>query len=246
MSIQFYFDSSLFYRFWAYYPHLFTESHLMTVTKFMLFLHKFDYVYFILNSNTTHRIFLNSTETFRRDFVGLFNEQTLAQYEKREDIITAVTDWHPYRILERGVNDERLQHIHSLIKDNEVDHLRANIEGSGVAGIAHLRFDFVEYDENVLELGNNERLTVSQLNPILLAIRHKSFACLNYLVETFGLRQCMRYGEILVIDHQYGEFPYKNALLPLLAKVEDIQALDLILKQDGFVLTTQDFNSFVS
>lgn len=49
----------------------------------------------------------------------------------------------------------------SLIKDNEVDHLRAMIEGSGTAGIAHLRFDFVEYDEDVLQLASDERITVS-------------------------------------------------------------------------------------
>ena len=74
LSIEFYPDSSLFYRFWAYYPHLFTERNLLTVTKFMLFLRKFDYVYFILNSNTTHRIFLNSSESFRREYVNLFDE----------------------------------------------------------------------------------------------------------------------------------------------------------------------------
>jgi hypothetical protein len=144
LSIEFYPDSSLFYRYWAYYPHLFTEKHLMIITKFMLYLRKFDYVYFILNSNTTHRIFLNSSESFRREYVNLFNERTLANYDKKNEILTAVTEWHPYRVLERDLTNERLSHIYSLIKDNEVDLLRAMIEGSGTAGIAHLRFDYVE------------------------------------------------------------------------------------------------------
>ena len=73
----------------------------MLITKFMLFLRKYDYVYFILNSNTTHRIFLNSSESFRREYVNLFDEYTLGQYEKKSEIITAVTEWHPYRVLER-------------------------------------------------------------------------------------------------------------------------------------------------
>ena len=90
------------------------------------------------------------------------------------------------------------------------------IEGSGTAGVAHLRFDFVEHDEDVLHLAADERITVSQLNPILLAIKYKSFACLTYLVETFGLRQSMKNVEILVRDNRFGDFPYKSLLVPLL------------------------------
>jgi hypothetical protein len=116
----------------------------------------------------------------------------LGSYEKKAEILTAVSEWHPYRVLERELSNDRLAHIYNLIKDNEIDHLKAMIDGSGASGIAHLRFDFVEYDEEVLRLADDQTINVSELNPILLAIKYKSFACLNYLIETFGLRQSMR------------------------------------------------------
>ena len=126
----------------------------MTVTKFMLYLRKFDNVYFIINSNTTHKIFLNAPESFRREYVGLFDERTLANYAKMSEIMTAVNEWHPYKQLDRDISNDRLNNIFGLIKDNEVDHLRSVIDQSGVAGVSHLRFDFVNYDDTALTLAN--------------------------------------------------------------------------------------------
>jgi hypothetical protein len=229
LAIEFYPDSSLFYRFWAYYPHLFNERHLMTVTRFMLFLRKYDYVQSILNSNTAHRIFLNSSEYFRREYVDLFNESTLQYYDRREEILTMIKEWHPYRVLESEINSERLSNMFNLIKDNEVDHLRAMIEGANAYGAAHLKFDYVEYDEEALQLAGDERVTVSQLNPILLAIKYRSFQCLSYLIETFGLRQAMKQEDI-VVKSKGGEFPYRGYLVPLLARVQDTQILEYIVK----------------
>lgn len=171
----------------------------------------------------------------------------MAHYAKKDEIITAVNEWHPYRVLENEISYDRLNHVFSLIKDNEVDHLRAMIEGSAVSGIAHLKFSYVDYDEDVINLTDDQRITVSQINPILLAARYKSYACLSYLIETFGLRQAMGEGYYQVREEQTrGDYVFKNLLLPILLKTEDLQSLDLVLRQDGFVLTKQDFNSFVS
>lgn len=60
LALDCYADYSLFQRFWSYYPQLFTESHFLTVAKYALFVQQFDFLYYLLNSYTTHRIFLNT------------------------------------------------------------------------------------------------------------------------------------------------------------------------------------------
>lgn len=246
LSIASYADSSLFYRFWAYYPHLYTESQLLTLAKYLLFLRKDDFVYYILNSNTTHRIFNNANEEFRREFISLFNNDTLYYSTRKDEILTAVTTWNPYRQVESDITSERLSHIFNLIKDDEIGHLRSLVEQSGTPGIAHLNFSYVEYDEGVLNLAGDERITVSQLNPILLAIKYKSFLSLTYLVETFGLRQSFYNREIMVRDSKNEDYPFSSLLVPLILQKEDLQTLEFLLKQEGFVINKTDFNSFVS
>lgn len=66
-------------------------------------------------------------------------------------------------------------HIYNLIKDNEIDHLKAVIEGDRIQTIAQLRFDIVYEDEDVLTLVNDDRITLAHLNPILLAVKCKSY-----------------------------------------------------------------------
>lgn len=71
---------------------------------------------------------------------------------------------------------------------NEVDHLRELVHAAGITGVAHLNFDFFDSDEEVLVLEDGTIVTMASLNPILLAVRNRSFDCLTYLVGTFGVR----------------------------------------------------------
>lgn len=77
LAIVYYHDTSLFYRLWAYYPHLYTESQLLTLVQYMIYLRKDDFLYYVLNSNTTHRIFNNANQQYRRNFVDLFTADNL-------------------------------------------------------------------------------------------------------------------------------------------------------------------------
>lgn len=218
----------------------------MTVTKFMLFLRKFDHVYFILNSNTTHKIFLNAPEHFRREYVALFDERTLAHYAKKDEVITAVNEWHPYKQLNSDLPQDRASSIFGLIKDNEIDHLKALIDQSGIAGVSYIRFSYVNFNENALTLADGTSIDVTELNPILLAIKYRSVACLQYLIDYFGVRQSMIQADWDVRDAQHGDHPFKNLMVPLVLQTEDVSILDVLLKNEGFVLTKTDFNSFVS
>jgi hypothetical protein len=58
-----------------------------------------------------------------------------------------------------------------------------------VKGLSQVHFDFYSEDEEVLKQYDDTVVTLSVLNPILLAIKYKSFASLKYLVENFGIRQ---------------------------------------------------------
>lgn len=88
--------------------------------------------------------------------------------------------------------------LYELIKDNDFDKLRTFIESNYVRGIAHIFFDFFEEDEEVLNLADDKKITVSFLNPILLAIKYQSKNCLEYLVKEFGVRQSLRPLEFIV------------------------------------------------
>lgn len=50
----------------------------------------------------------------------------------------------------------------------------------------------------------------------------------------------------MVVDNKGENHLFNSVLVPLVLKTEDIQILDYLLKQEGFVLNKHDFNSFVS
>jgi len=61
----------------------------------------------------------------------------------------------------------------------QLEHILLNYN---IQGIANLTFDFFNEDEEVLNLADDQKVTVSFLNPILLAVKVKSLACLKFLV----------------------------------------------------------------
>jgi hypothetical protein len=128
-----------------------------------------------------------------------------------------------------------------------LEHLQRDVvELNAIHGIAHLRFDFLDLDEEVLDLAGGNRVFLSQLNPIQFAIKSASFDVLKYLVSRFGLRQATGGHRVSVVSHHsQEEFTYSNILLPLLVQSKDVDILGYVLKQTGLVITHQDFNSFV-
>jgi hypothetical protein len=77
IAIQ-YGNIELFMLLWDSYPLLYTEKHLMDVTRFAIFLRKQDFLLRILTSSTTNRIFLNTPLSKRIEFVDIFDEKTLS------------------------------------------------------------------------------------------------------------------------------------------------------------------------
>lgn len=95
-----------------------------------------------------------------------------------------MTYYYPYNLTEKyTINEDYLPQIDRLIRDNEFDHLKNLIEGQSIQGISQVQFDLYQEDEEVLRLADDTTVTLSVLNPILLAIKYKSFACLKYLVD---------------------------------------------------------------
>ena len=134
--------------------------------------------------------------------------------------------------------------LYDLIRDNNFDKLKTFIESNDVRGIAHIFFDFFEEDEEVMNLADDKKITVSFLNPILLAIKYRAKNCLQYLVKEFGVRQSLRPLDF-VVRTEYAEHPFNTLIVPILLKIKDAELLTFLLKQEGFSFTTQDMNSFV-
>jgi hypothetical protein len=144
------------------------------------------------------------------------------------------------------VHDDRLLEIYNYIRLNEIDHLRELILNASITGLAHLRFNFFEDDEEVMVLADDRRITMSYLNPILLAVKCKSFDCLTYLVNTFGVRQAMCSTNLTVRLNKKFDFTYRNLMFPLIMRGKDNDILAFLLKHEGFIFSSFDFNSFIA
>jgi len=105
-------------------------------------------------------------------------------------------------------------------------------------------FDFLEEDDDILTLADESKITTAHVNPILLAVKCKSFECLAYLVNTFGVRQSMRQLTITTkVSNR--DLTYKNLMMPLIMKTHDNDALTFLLKNEGFFMNSFDIKSFV-
>ncbi len=176
----------IFSYLWDNFSQLYNDKHLIVLARFIALQAREDYATIFLQSATTQKIFLNSAYSVRKDFVDVFANANLGE----------TVDQHlsgdVYTKLSEELDSELLLKMYNLIKDNEVDHLRELIYGYGIQGIGHLVFDFFPEDEEVLTLSDDSKVTLSVLNPILLAIKYKSFSCLKYLVQEFGLAHSMK------------------------------------------------------
>lgn len=144
-----------------------------------------------------------------------------------------------YQQVQEVFSEEQLLSVYNLIRDNEVDHLAELLKQYPFysAGVAQIVFDFFQEDEEVLTLADESKVTVSVLNPVLLALKYRSFACLKHLVQEYGLmRQYMKPMDLVVRHGAHEEFPFKNLVMPVLAKVKDLEALSFLTRHDGFVV----------
>jgi hypothetical protein len=92
-----------------------------------------------------------------------------------------------------------------------------------------LYFDFTDEDSETLNLSDGTKVTVWLMNPILLSIKYKSFSCLKYLVDTFGVRQSL-HPLHFIVRQPHGEYPFTSLILPILLKLKDSETLNYLLK----------------
>lgn len=84
-----------------------------------------------------------------------------------------------------------------------------------------------------------EQVSLSILNPVLLAIKYRSVQCLRYLLDTFGVRTSIKPAHILI--HSEGsEFKFSQWLLPIMVRVKDLEVLATVLKQPGIWMQARD------
>lgn len=84
-----------------------------------------------------------------------------------------------------------------------------------------------------------DNIYANELSPLNVAIKAKSLACVKYLVESStAQRELYQEGEWL-------QGQYNNLSLALIAKVKDLEVLNYLSKQNAFVLTSTDVQSFL-
>jgi hypothetical protein len=84
------------------------------------------------------------------------------------------------------------------------------------------------------------------MSPVVYAIHSKSLACLKYLVEVGtgrGFRETYQYREEGWRINE--DVVFSNLALAVLAKIQDLEALNYLLKQTSFVLNSTDVLSFL-
>jgi len=72
-----------------------------------------------------------------------------------------------------------------------------------------------------LALADDETITNSHVNAILVAINFKSIACLKFLIERFELRQSIIERQTDVVYPNGSRFSFTNLLIPLVLKIKD-------------------------
>lgn len=88
----------------------------------------------------------------------------------------------------------------------------------------------ISSDDQVQSLST---VKANHLNPLLLAVYLKSFACLKGLVSEFSLRAAVYDSKWVVVPGTpAGSYRFSNLLLPLLLKNKDVESLSFLLRQD--------------
>jgi hypothetical protein len=77
----------MFKLFWDYYPQLYTEKHLLTITRFAISTRRYEFLVHILASPTSTPIFYSAPIQARSDFVDLFDNATLEYMPDKSAII---------------------------------------------------------------------------------------------------------------------------------------------------------------
>lgn len=141
-----------------------------------------------LASQTTKNLFVNCSRAKRSEFLQAFrDEQPLMSTIARN--ILAQEEPYSIREDELEVSEDDKLLMYNMIKENDVDLLRSLVENSStIRGIGNLFFDFEDSDEEVLNQLDEKKVPVTILNPLTLCIKCRSFQCLKYLIEKFGLR----------------------------------------------------------
>lgn len=141
-----------------------------------------------LASQTTKSLFVNCSRAKRSEFLQVFrDEQPLMSTIARN--ILAQEEPYSIREDELEVSEDDKLLMYNMIKENDVDLLRNLVENSStIRGIGNLFFDFEDSDEEVLNQLDEKKVPVTILNPLILCIKCRSFQCLKYLIEKFGLR----------------------------------------------------------
>ena len=108
--------SHIFQYLWETYGFLFTDQHLLTVTKYLLLVKNFECLQFVISSATTQTLFLNAPLPFRSAFISLISEAALegSAVEVKNAIIGALQQY-PFTQLDKQVEDEKLQRMYELI-----------------------------------------------------------------------------------------------------------------------------------
>ncbi len=99
--------------------------------------------------------------------------------------------------------------------------------------------------EKVLSLKDGLEITLSGLNPLLVAVFYKSFTSVKYLLETHkgrGLRNYFQHGSY---ELEGSDIPFNNLALPILLATKDLDILSYLSKQTCFVLGLGELREFI-
>lgn len=97
----------------------------------------------------------------------------------------------------------------------------------------------------MLNLIDNVEIVETRLNPVLLAIQNKSSASLKALLSTFNIRSSSFEGDWRVPLSEAESAHFSNLALPLLLLNKDLESLQLVLRQEQFLIRGHDIHSFV-
>jgi hypothetical protein len=181
------YKAEIFELLWEDYPDLYTvKGHLREVFRWVFrYAEKFGgeagiKKLMLSEKSTAAALYMNTCES--EHFVECRN--SLLREDRFEVFSNRPYDGTFERYGWIDLEEEVVDRIFDLIKDNEVDHLKQILDQRSPVGVAFLRWDSSDQIEAAAEpTFVFDDWKISHFNPLLVAILTKSLACVKYLVE---------------------------------------------------------------
>eukprot|EP00347_Sterkiella_histriomuscorum_P007709 403347865 len=198
---------------------------------------------------------------FLRQDTTRYLYQDLSEYQRTElqQLLNNCVSWNVYETIQQITNPKNFKildldyqqtlDLYNQIQNQDEAAIHALYYQDKADAISQINFGNFLNDDVILDVPNNDPISVKRLNPLLLSIYTNREASLQQFIKVYGIKTNQGYedlgGEFQVSRNETSFYSFRSMILPLLLKLQNDNLLSIVTKADYFYLTQQDATSFV-